>query len=381
MSLKMHVYDRNGEGYDISEIVHSIEYTTSILGQPGKLSFIVEKDPNDILQMALGNMIKFWTVDEFKQETGVFQGYIFNIGTDGTEAYRVLAYDQMRYLQNHDDWDMSGKSLPEVFEYICGKCQLNYEVFAIPDRSTKVNEKIFIDASYFEMLQYAIDWTNTYQRPERTNDLDIGVYWYIRDNFGTLQLREVKYCSSHDENRLPVDDYLIIGDESLLMDYQYEVDIDKNTFNEFYFTYNDKSKAAATTNTQVQRPTPVGAIQAGTPISGTNTSLDGQTIGDDTIPKWGKLRKYVSVNDISDKDLLAEYMRLNVEHFNEPGRSIKLSALGYDGIYAGSTFVLRLKKLEIDYMVYVISATHKYDGDTHTMDLEINTNSGMNVLC
>ena len=43
MSLKMHVYDRNGEGYDISEIVHSIEYTTSILGQPGKLSFIVDR--------------------------------------------------------------------------------------------------------------------------------------------------------------------------------------------------------------------------------------------------------------------------------------------------------------------------------------------------
>lgn len=466
MSLTMHIYskkDDTSQGWDVSEIVHDIEYTTSILGQPGKLTFVLEKDMYDSgLQISVGSLVKFWhSDDDLEEEKPVFMGNVFTIGTDRSDAYRVVAYDSLRYLQNHDDMCIEDKTVEDVFKVICKSCGIpdnKCKIVGNIDKSIKIKSKVFIDSSYFDILQYAIDWTNSYaltSEVEKLQDIKVGdeVYYsggeswkssdedtpattnrtagnakvtlikenakhkyhiqgidsnvygwvnessvtsekqlnqlmdnfyYIRDNFGTIELRETKYCGTYDENGNRIKNWLIIGDGSLLTNYQYEVDIDKNTFNEFYFKYNNKNKNSnsdSETNQQVQDKILIGAIQAGTKISETNTKLDETIIGEDTIPKWGKLRKYVTVNDISDKDLLAEYMKINVEHFNQPTRSLKLSALGYDGVYAGDTFYLLLGKLKLSNAVYVLNATHHYNGDSHTMDLEVNTSPAMEVFC
>ena len=56
---------------------------------------------------------------------------------------------------------------------------------------------------------------------------------------------------------------------------------------------------------------------------------------------------------------------------------MKLEALGYNGVNAGDGFLLRLKKLNYEGMVYVISATHNYGSDMHTMSLEVCTAKNM----
>ncbi len=457
MSLTIHIYNshsESNEGYDVSELAHNIEHTTSLMGQPGKLTFVLEKDsdPNSEFQISVGDLIKFWHTDsETETETPIFMGNIFTIGTDITDAYRVVAYDQMRYLQNHDNLLISDMTLEDVFNKICTACEFPNKITCDLDNSIKIKKKFFEDASYFDILQYAIDYTNSYcttkksdtsslkvgdeviysggksyESPtasnpatlnrtsgkakitvisnngkhkyhiqgitsnvygwvdsstisvesESDNDFDYKFY-YIKDNFGTLELHELKNDYKKQANPL------IIGDESLLTGYNYEVDIDRNTFNEFYFLYSPKNKDSNNTNTneQVKEKTLIGAIQAGTKISKTNTNLDDTSVGEDTISKWGKLRKMVTVKDISDKNLLAEYMKMNVEIFNKPSRSIRISALGYDGITAGTGFNFRLNKLNIDYPVYVLSATHHYNATHHTMDLSINTNLSMEVFC
>ncbi|MCM1224398.1 MAG: hypothetical protein NC548_59115 [Lachnospiraceae bacterium] len=105
------------DGFDISELAHGIEHTTSLLAQPGKLSFVLEKDGNGILKIELGSAIYFSVFDDDGNEKKVFFGYVFSLGTDRTEAYRVVAYDQMFYLRNHDIWAIPGgtKSLNEFF--------------------------------------------------------------------------------------------------------------------------------------------------------------------------------------------------------------------------------------------------------------------------
>lgn len=465
MSIKMQIFksaedEKISQGWDISEIVHDIEYTTSIFGQAGKLSFIVEKDTGDSgFQIGMGYCVLFWHDDN-----KIFKGYVFSAGTDRTEAYRVVAYDQLRYLQFHSNEIIKDDmTLEDVFYKIIDEVGIdkkNTKIVGNIDKSIKIKERVFTNASYFDILKYAIDWTNSYamtSEVEKLQKIKVGDmvnfsggyhyynysdtipvggnrtsgtakvisikegalhpyqlkgmsaggtsnvwgwvdkdkvmsnesmnklldnFYYIRDNFGVLELRETKYCGTYDENGNKIKNHLIIGDESLLTDYQYEVDIDKNTFNEFLFMYNPKSKKASDseTNKQVQGATLVGAIQAGTPISETNTKLDGTLIGENTIPKWGKLRKIVMVNDVSDKDLLAEYMKINVEHFNQPTRSLKLSALGYDGVYAGDTFHLFLGKMQMDNAVYVLNATHYYNGDMHTMELEVDTTPDIKIF-
>lgn len=463
MAIKMQVFkssddEKISDGWDISEIVHDIEYTTSILGQPGRLSFTVEKDLGDSgFQIGMGYCVLFWHDDN-----KVFKGYVFSASVDKTESYKVVAYDQMRYLQFHSNEVITDDmTLEDVFHKIAAEAGIEAgktRIVGDIDKSIKIKGRVFPDTSYYDMLKYAIDWTNAYATTSTVEnfqkirigdivyfgggqhysspnaDISVGgnrtagkakvtvmkegakheyhlvgekggsnvwgwvdkdkvvstkpmadfldTFYYIRDNFGILELRETKYCGTYDDDGNRIENHLIIGNESLLTNYNYSVDIDKETFNEFLFMYNPKDKAAdgSKTNRQVQGSTLVGAIQAGTPISKTGTKLDQTTVGENTIPKWGKLRKIVVVNDISDKDLLAEYMKINVEHFNQPTRSMKLSALGYDGIFAGDTFHLHLGKLDIDNAVYVLNATHKYDGDLHTMELEVNTTPDIKIF-
>ena len=56
---------------------------------------------------------------------------------------------------------------------------------------------------------------------------------------------------------------------------------------------------------------------------------------------------------------------------------MKIEALGFNGINAGDGFVFRLNKLGIENMVYVLSATHHYNADIHTMTLEVSTAKNM----
>lgn len=466
MSIKMQLFKSGDDvkisnGWDISELVHDIEYTTSIMGQAGKLSFAIEKDTgNSGFQISMGDCVLFWHNDN-----KVFKGYIFSAETNIDESFRVVAYDQLRYLQFHSNEIIKDDmNIEDVFNKIIlevGIPKENTKIVGNIDKSIKIKSKIFTDTSYYEILKYAIDWTNSFAltaEVENLQEIKIGdevfysggksyagandtspatsnrvsgnakvtnisangihkyhlrgdlassnnsnVYgwvdestitnittmnklldnfYYLRDNFGTLELRETKYCGTYDENGNKIQNWLIIGDGSLLTDYTYQVDIDRNTFNEFLFMYNPKNKNSSDseTNKQVQGATLVGAIQAGSTIQKTGTSLDNTKVGENTIPKWGKLRKIVTVNDVSDKDLLAKYMKINVEHFNQPTRSLKLSALGYDGVYAGDTFHLLLGKLQMNTAVYVLNATHRYNGDMHTMELEVNTSPDIKVF-
>lgn len=413
MSLTMHIYskrDESSEGWDVSEIVHDIEYTTSILGQAGKLTFTLEKDTSeDPLQISIGSLVKFWhsdkEIDIKKGEKGnpVFFGNVFKIGTDSSENYKVVAYDQTRYLQNHEYRTITfedDKTFEDVFDEICSTYELKKKItYRKPNPSDyDVQKNIyidggnFIDVPAFEILTTCFAQATTNGTIKVNPDLFADYdgkrtkkpYFYVRDDFGTVGLHEILCDFLFDENGELRKEYLVIGDESLLGDYNYEVEIDSNTYNEFIFMYskekNSNSKETKS-NKQVDEKENFIAIQAGTQIKNTNTSLDGQKIGDDTIPKWGKLNKILEVKKNSNKYKLADYAKVVIEYYNQPTRSLKLSAIGYDGIYAGNSFILSLKKLKQKYMpVYVISATHKYNGDVHTMDLEVNASPRMELF-
>ena len=406
MSLTMHIYNRKGasyEGFDVSEIVHNIEYTTSILGQAGKLSFIIEKDPNEVLQIGVGSLVKFWHGDEGQAEKPIFMGNVFTVGTDRTEAYRVVAYDQTRYLQNHENLLIGDfeNDLKYYFDKICAQYNFTSSKIVNWDKYVVARAKIrgnnFVDVSAFDILQFCMDdfaISNTLKIDSQNfnmvaSEIDGQIIkqtnfhprFYIRDNFGTLELREIFTDFIYDDNGMERKDFLVIGDESLLTDYQYEIDIDKDTFNEFYIMYNEKKTKSSSSDTNKQNnKTLILALQAGTPISGTNTKLDGQTISENTIPDWGILRKIVTLNDSEIQGNAINYIKELVKLYNQPTRKLKLSALGLDGVFAGSSFVFSLNKLKIKYPVYVISATHYYNGDTHKMDLEINSNPSMGIM-
>lgn len=407
MSLTMHIYNTKEIGFDVSEIVHDIEYTTSILGQAGKLTFTLEKDltPNSEFQIDVGSLVKFWhSDDDDEKEKPVFLGHVFTVSTDSAESCRVVAYDSTRYLQNHENLIIPERenNLEYFFNLICtmekfGKSEIvNWNKYITGN--VGIRGQVFQDESAFNILLFCMeDYAVSnflYITAKNFNMIEAGLNgmkirtahvtprFYIRDNFGTLQLREIFTDFIYNDDGTEKNEFIIVGDESLLTDYQYEVDIDKDTFNEFYFMYNKTKNGAnntTETNRQVDEKSLIVALQAGTEIKNTNTKLDGQVIGEDTIPKWGSLRKIITLNDSTLDGNAVFYIKELVELFNKPTRSMRISALGYDGLYAGNSFIFSLKKLKINYPAYIISATHRYDGGSHTMDLEVNTNPMMEL--
>ena len=367
MSYKMYIFpnrDNMNEGYDVSEIAHSIQYTTSLQGYPGKLTFVLEKDTEGILQLECGYAVAF-TSNGFN----VFFGYIFTIGTDRTEAYKVTAYDQMRYLQSHDYLliESGTDTLDDVFKKVCSDFNLKFEI-KNGDSTVKLRPHAFVDVSCFDIIQHAIDevaiggykkdgngnFTNeaaiesTLSEIGDTSDAQKLInrsfkapYHFIRDRFGKLELNEIR--SNADIVNLP-----IIGDGSLLTDYQYEISIDKDTYNRIEFVENLQKK------------------------NGQEMDFKGHVEDKETQKKWGTLKKVVTVRNSSNVEMFKKYQQLALESSNRVSKSINMKALGIDNLYAGDCFVLDLKKLNFKEVMYITAATHNYEADMHTMSLEVN---------
>ena len=371
--------------FDVSELAHNIEFTTSLDSQPGKLTFTLERDPNQILEISMGSYVHF-----FSNGNAVFYGRVFSIQTDATEVYKVVAYDAMRYMKNTDAILIEDKTLKEIFEEILNKHNLQTSLGKWADTYNflPLQSHNFWNESVFNIIQYYIDEetrNNELTYDEKGNVQTVGRRFYMSCRLDKVELREVLYDFFHNDDGSLKDTFLVIGDESLLTDYNYKLDIDDKVYNRLIFVANKEDDNSSldtgegndenTTNTQVTEKQLVAAIDAGWIIKNTRTSLDYTSIGENTLSKWGVLSTVIELKNLSPQNNLEEYMKAAVSVYSQPNRSLKLNAIGYDGVIAGSGFYLHLSKLNINCPVYVISATHKYDADVHTMQLEIATSS------
>ena len=374
------------EGFDVSELAYEIDYSTSLKGYAGKLTFKLKKDPNDILKIALGDVVEF-CYDDLQ----VFKGFIFTLSTTEEEEYSVVAYDQMRYLQNHDYYFTDGTmSASDIFLDICNKAGFKSinktitEPFKVVNKSgTKVRPYTFQDKTYFEILEWAIQETQKgnykiyknakgeevikYEIEETLSNTILdklwrGFHYYIRDNFGVLEFKslgsnlKLSVQDLKSTEQFMDNETLVIGEESLLMNYEYSIDIDKDTHNEIILMSetNESIKNEKDKKEKVKKL--VYATQA------------------DSVNKWGRLRKIVTVKEGATEEQLKNYAKLILDVENNPTKTLKLTCLGYNGLYAGNAFALRLKSVGInDIPVYILSAVHHYNGDNHTMDLEVTT--------
>lgn len=359
--------------YDVSTLAHNIQHSTFLHGSPGKLSFILEKDPKNILEISLGYGVSFRYDGK-----NVFYGYIFKIGTDRTEAYQVTAYDQLRYFANHDYLNCVDMSLVDLFETICSRTETKpYSIKSTKGRN-KIRDKHFCDVSYFDMMKYAIDdYMKVYKGKNRlskkeyfVDDYRLGDFtrsevmenymFFVRDNFGTLELHEVseKYMDDSERNG----GALIIGTGSLLLDYKYDIDIDSNTYTQIL--------AICNTNKKTDDGNELNTRHALKPDGTSDISYF------DVQKRYGILRKVVNVKNVFANDdefnkELNNYCELFLDVLNKPSKTAKLDALGVTGLNAGDCFVFQLDKLNVKQSVYITSATHNYDADMHTMSLEI----------
>ena len=178
---------------------------------------------------------------------------------------------------------------------------------------------------------------------------------------------------------------LIIGDKSLMTDYTYDVDIDSDTYNEILYIVSGSEKKAEETQKasegkfrenwrQLIREGNASDAEIihsyqewknGTYTPGEKTKaeyeklkakgkLNPQKIDEkeslypcssmsheeETIKKWGVLRQIRTINSGCTEEQLKEYVKLAIAETNNVRKTLKIEALGFDGLNAGNSFLL-----------------------------------------
>ena len=321
MNIEIIVQDsKSGIAYDISEIVTSVKWETSLINQPGKLTFSYIEDEK--ISISEGSPISF-KVDGKR----VFFGYIFKRGKKKDKKIPVTAYDQMRYLKNKDTYVLSGLTASQIFTKICNDFRLSSEV--IDSSSYIVSPRVHDNKTLFEIIQHAIDETL----------INTGNWYMIRDNFGKLQFISI--------NSMKTD--LFIGDESLLIDFDYESSIDDDTYNQVKLIKENKE----TKKREIYI------------VKDSNT-----------IKQWGLLQYFEKMDENANSAQIKARAEMILKLKNRVTKKLKLNCLGDLRVAAGSGVVLGISDLQkegvaINQYFMVTTCSHTFQNDLHTMQLEV----------
>ena len=339
---------QNEEVFDITSIAHNIRHFTSIFSQPGKFTFTLDPDPNYILKISVGSKILFY-VDGVE----IFIGRIFNLKTNEKKNIDVICYDKLRYFENKTDIIVKDKTASEVFEIICKNFGFEYKI--IVPSTVKITET-FIDKSLFEVIQTCINKTYEYEGlPFEMLELpffslglklkDKAKYFFIRDNLGVLEFTEINYLLNL---QIQSKELITIGSKSLMTNYEYEIDIDKNTYNSVIVKKKNKDKNEPNQILEVKQDK-------------------------DSIRWYGLLEKVFNFNENTNY-IDAEKFADNYLQYNSKAKNtLKVTALGVTGLTAGMGVMFSLKRLMLREYLYIEQATHNFDSDVYTMELELSS--------
>lgn len=321
MNIELIVQDNNsGIVFDISELVTSASWETSVADQPGKLSFTCINDNKAIMNE--GSIVSFKV-----NGNGVFFGYIFKREQSDKGTTAVTAYDQLRYLKNKDTYVISGMTASQVFTKICNDFKLQGQV--IDTSPYVVAPRVHDNKSLFEIIQYGIDQTL----------INTGNWYILKDNFGIMQFMNV--------NTLKTD--LFIGDQSALTAFDYSSSIDDDTYNQVKIVKENKETK--------KRELYIVKDSA-------------------TIKKWGMLQYFEKVDEKANAAQIQTRAESILKLKNRATKKLKLDCIGDLKVSAGSGIVLGISALENEGLgtnqyFMVTACTHSFLNRHHTMQLEL----------
>lgn len=318
MKLELYLQNSNtGKVYDISNIAETITIKSQLEGEAGTLTCILQKDPNNLLQIANGSIISF-IVDG----KGMFFGYVFTVGTDSNANYKITAYDQLRYLKYNDIYTTSNMTASNIFAKICKDYNLRYNIKVptnyIPEPYIHQNKTLYT------IIKRGMDLASINDKAQ----------YFIADVFGTLTWSEFSYEKTN----------IQLGSGSLLTDYKYEKSIDSDTYNQIKF-YRDNEKTG---------------------------KRDIWIVKDsDNIKRWGILQYLKAADDNLNEAQIKQTAENYLKTKNRETETLKLMADGIKELTVGKGIKFVLERENIDRWMWIKSATHKFTKYSHTMELEV----------
>ena len=192
----------DGKIYEISELVKSVSYTDKFNDGCSKLEFSYIDDD---LVIKNGNVVRFKYND-----ANIFYGFVFKVSRNKGKEITVTAYDQLRYCKAKDTIVVKNDTVTTLVNKMCNYFNLRKGV--LTDTKYKLPVSVQDDKTWLDIIYTAIEDTLTYT----------GRWYCLRDEFGSIALRDLENLTLN----------LILGDESLAYDYEYEKSIDDDFYNQ-----------------------------------------------------------------------------------------------------------------------------------------------------
>lgn len=319
-----------GQQWDIGEICEQIKLTWELEGNAGTMdTSYVQHDNLDLVE---GDILSL-KVDG----VNLFYGWIFKKTISAHDSVKLKVYDIKRYLA-YKDVDVTGnETIDQFFERVCKMMKINYKV--VHKSNYIIPTKIHDGETYNNMLQYAIDQTF----------IGTGLRFCVRANGNVLELME---CSQQKTD-------LIIGDKSLLTDFQFNTDIE-NTYTTFKVQREVGSEEQKKMN-DVQK-----VINRKTLVSQDN----------ENVKRWGVLQFYEKKDAKWTDAQLAQHLELLKRVYNKQTKTLKVDALGHTDCLPGNMVTLLISDLEREKVAQgtyalITSATHTISHNDYTMSLNV----------
>lgn len=308
---------RSGKIWDVVNCTQTASWTTNRTGSPGTFKFTLNKCAD--IAFLEGDVVRFSVDGELQ-----FYGWVFTKVKNRWDEIEVTCYDRLRYLKANASYAFYDYKVGDMITQIAADFQL--DVGAVADTGYAIPSFIKEDETVLDMIGEAVQQTL----------LNTGKIYVFYDDGNGLALTEAADMIS------PV----MIGERSLLTEYEYKTDIDEQTYN---------SVKLARPNEETGRADVVIAE-------------DSSNIG-----QWGLLQLYQTVDgDVNDAQMKAQ-AQASLAYYNRRMRTVKVNSLGVPGLRAGQMVLMKvpgLGDINLDQYVLLEQVTHTWENDVHTMEFE-----------
>lgn len=318
--LEVMIDNKDGNVWDISELVNKVTWKTSRVGRASVCDLVFVKGglyQDKTFKYNTGDIVRVR-----KDGIGVFYGYVFAIGGGKDEQVKITAYDQLRYLMAKDTYVFKNVTATEVVRRIADDFDLKTGTLA--DTGYKIPAMVEDNKKLLDIAWKSLDLTLIATKEN----------FLLYDDFGEIRLRDVK--------DMFVD--FVIGDGSLLIDYELKRSIDGDTFNRVKLVRDNKQTG--------KRDVYVAQDSA-------------------SMARWGRLQHFDVVDQKMNDAQINEIMNNLIKLKNREQKSLPLTAIGDVRVRAGSIVPVIIEEYGINQYFLVDECVHNFVGDDHAMKLEV----------
>lgn len=305
--------ESNNEIHEISELVAKIDYTDKLNNGCSKLEFSYKDDD---LKLENGSILSF-KYDNFN----VFYGVVFKHGRNKKGEVTVTAYDQLRYAKAKDTIVSKNDTITTLAFKMCNYFGLNPG--HLIDSRYVLPVSVQDNKTWLDIMYGAISDTL----------MNTGKWYSLRDEFGGIALRDLE--------DLTLD--LVLGDESLVFDFDYEKSIDDDFYNQIKIV-SDNEKTG-------KRDIYIAKDS-------------------ESINKYGLLQYFEVLDKNANPSQVKSKTDMLLSLYNREIETLELNCLGDIRVRAGTSFYGQIEDIGLDKKLIVRSVTHKFI-PVHTMSLAV----------